>query len=170
MSRLIRRIAAAAAATLIAISLAGPARADDFQWRPIPCFSGGIDRAVVTRDGGLIELDGHVDCSGPNDGGVTFGYARYHGAKRGGVYWSTMHGYAAVAPSSNSILRDLPAGEFAICLVTGFDVRVGCVKITPVPGEPVAVAPLPTDDSLVHWPVEVIGGDSETSPTCGTCW
>jgi len=150
--------------------MAGPARADDLDWQRAPCFSGAIDRAQVSADGMLIALDGHVDCGGPDLGSASFGYARYHGDKHGAFYWTTRQMYEAAAPSLNSIERDLPAGEFAICLVTDFTVRVGCVKITPVSGSAVAVAPLPTDDPLVSWPVEVIGEDSMPSPNCGTCW
>ena len=163
--------ALAAAAVLLstpdAARAGGPGGGGDLEWIRIACFSGAIDRVSV--DGGLIEVDGHVDCGQSLPGSAAFMYALYRD-KQAVAYGSTVSIYGAVAPSPRSIRKDLPAGMFGLCLVTDYTVRVACVTVSPARGGMVTVADLPTGDPLVDQPVVVVGYGGWTDPACATCW
>ncbi|WP_433364030.1 hypothetical protein ACQPZX_33245 [Actinoplanes sp. CA-142083] len=169
MRSFIVRVGAALTAAVVLLAAPATARADDPGWTRIPCASGAIDR--VTASGGLIEVDGHVDCAAdPETPNAAFMYALYRD-KQAVAYWSTMNGYDLTGPATtNSIRKDLPSGQFVICLVTDYNVRVACDTVSPGRGGTVFTTPLPTDDPLVNREVRVHGYDGGGDPACGTCW
>ena len=127
---------------------------------------------LVAAVGGLLLAVGvflpwySTDLENPN---AAFMYALYRD-KDAVAYWSTVNGYALAGPSTNSIRKDLPAGQFVICLVTDYHVRVACDTVSPGRGGTVIATPLPTDDPLVSREVRVHGYDGGGDPVCGTCW
>jgi hypothetical protein len=168
----ILRVAAALATAVLTVSIATPAMAELSTWDPT-CSTGAIDRVEVSGDGRLIAMEAHVDCAqSDTTSQAAYGFALYReGVKEGAAHWSVMGLYASTAPSAISIVKDLPNGDFGLCLVTDANSRIECVKVTAAAkGQATTVTPLPTDDPLVDLPVQVYGRDSSTSPACGTCW
>jgi hypothetical protein len=167
MRHSIVRIIVALIAAVALLSAPAAARADDPVWTRIACSSGAIDRVSAAH--GLLEVDGHVDCDNPETPNAAFMYALYRD-KQAVAYWSTVHSYDLVGPTTNSIRKDLPTGDFTICLVTDYTVRVACDTVTPGRGGTVIATLLRTDDPFVDREVRVDGDDGGGDPACGTCW
>ncbi|MFI5889637.1 hypothetical protein ACIA5D_05895 [Actinoplanes sp. NPDC051513] len=162
------RVGAALTAAVVVLAAPTAARADLQGWARIACSSGAIDR--VSAAGGILEVDGHVDCAAdPETPNAAFMYALYRD-KQAVAYWSTVNSYDLAGPATNSIRKSLPAGQFTICLVTDYTVRVACDTVSPGRGGTVIATPLPTDDSQVSREVRVSGHDGGGDPACGTCW
>jgi hypothetical protein len=166
------RAVAVLAAVLVAAIGPGPALAASPAWQPIACFSGAIDSIeVVDRGGAFVTLSGHLDC-GAYRKGATFGYARFSGgAASGDLPVANLRRYADTSPTLFSEGRYLPDGpvDLAICVVTDYEVRIGCVGMLRTDDEPLLVTQLSADKAVAYdLPIQVVVG--EYRPACGGCW
>jgi hypothetical protein len=169
------RVLTVFAAAVLTLFAAGPAAAVEPGWERIPCTSGAIDRAEVTG-GNLLTLAGHLDCSAsvPKDSTIVprFGYARYESLGPGEIRVVDLLAYSTAGPTTFAETRPahLAHEPFGICVVTDYEVRVGCVKVSwGGPGTPVLVEPLATDDPLVDRTIMFVE-EWSSSPVCGYCW
>lgn len=172
MRRLLVRAAAGLAAAAVVVVTAVPAWADlgDTSWERVPCTSGAIDRAELSEGGQVLTLEGHLDCADSREEPARYGYARYYGDKGMGVLSSPdLRPYAPTGPTVYATVANLVRTDFAVCVVTDYDVRVACVMVE---GKRPAtiVRPLPIDDPLVAFKVQVVPLDVMGSPACGGCW
>jgi hypothetical protein len=163
------------AVTAILAVGAGPAAAAP-PWERMPCFAGAVESTKWYADG-YLELTGRVDCAGTGSA-AAYGVAHY-GAAGGldpdGVFDSTLREYGAQAPSRFLIGNevDIGARDFGLCVVTDYDVRVACVRVTRVGGTAApAVTPLSPNDPLVNRRTTGVYNDSggRATPGCGGCW
>lgn len=159
----------------LAVLTPGPAVATaSSAFTPMPCFSGSIDAAPPNDY--YLQVTGHLDCA--SSGPATFGVAHYYG--RAGdptytsdaVFNSTLRRYASSAPTTFSVSNEIDSEDVGLCVVTDYDVRVACIRITRDKNTSLyVVTPLPTSDPLVNRPVKNILHDfTRTGPSCGGCW
>jgi hypothetical protein len=177
MSRMIRAVVAliatvAAMAVLVAPS---PAVAAEPVWERIECLSGTLDDAPVIQETyalAQVMLSGSLDCAA--FGKATFGFARYDSRNfQGLAYEPYMRPYAYTAPTSFSISNYVERGpvDFALCVVTDYEVRIACVRVTRENWESKLYAfHIKTVDPMVDRPVRVVPKDSSDRPACGHCW
>ncbi|MEJ3742328.1 hypothetical protein WEI85_03395 [Actinomycetes bacterium KLBMP 9797] len=162
---------------MLAVLTPGPAVATASAasaFTPMPCFSGSIN-ATPPNDY-FLQVTGHLDCASSD--AATFGIAHYYG--RAGdpsyisdaIFNSTLRRYATSAPTTFSVGNDFDSEDFGLCVVTDYEVRVACLRITRDKNTSLyAVTPLPTNDPLVNRPVKGILHDfTRTGPSCGGCW
>jgi hypothetical protein len=172
MRRAAVRVAAAIAAAFVVVTTAGPARAATEEWDRIPCTSGAIDLAEVSPDGVRLTLAWHLDCAAvPGRPNARFGHGLYPAKDEAIAPGQGMQGYSQTAPTLFAGTAKVPDHhEFGICVITDFEVRIGCVRVVrEAPGRVVA-EPLPTSDPLVDRPVRYVPYDHEGGGTCGGCW
>ncbi|GAA4467438.1 hypothetical protein [Phytohabitans houttuyneae] len=172
MRRAFVRVVAALAAASVVVATAGPARAASDEWKRIPCTSGAIDRAVASPDGLNLTMEWHLDCAAsPDVPGARFGHGLYPRKGEAVAPGQWLQIYSLTAPTLFAATAKLPdAPELGICVVTDYDVRVGCVRVERYPSGYVAVEPLPTSDPLVDRPVRFVPFDQGGGGTCGGCW
>ncbi|GFJ86815.1 hypothetical protein Prum_004570 [Phytohabitans rumicis] len=133
----------------------------------IPCSSGAIDQVAVT-EAGVMTLEGHLDCAGPE---AAFGYARYDGYGDGTIRVADLRSYGSSAPTLFAEVWQVGLSHepFAVCVVTDYEVRAVCFTVAwDGPGTPVVVASLATDDPLVARSIMFVS-DRDGSPVCGFC-
>lgn len=177
-----RFVAALAAAALVALAHNPALAATDLTFSPMKCLSGSFDRTDPSDD--YLQLTGHLDCAGSGSG-FTFGVAHYYdgGSGQAEMFDSTLRRYGNEAPSAFSVGNEVDFGprRFGLCLVTDYDVRVACVRVTVEKNMTLSVVtPLATDDPLVNRPVtgvylDLPGGPRPRVPggpvpSCGGCW
>ncbi|WP_422770289.1 hypothetical protein ACN28C_26805 [Plantactinospora sp. WMMC1484] len=159
------------AAAVVALFGAGPPAAADDGWERIPCFSGAIERAEITA-GDYVTLTGHLDCGVPeNSTGPRWGYAAFiAGLPYGTLNDADLQTYShgdRTAFSDRMRVDRLP--ELGICVVTDYEVRIACVKVTrKSPTSPMLVGPTDVDDELVDRPLER-RSEGAPNPVCGHC-
>lgn len=160
------------AAVVVALFGAGSPAAADPGWQRIPCFSGAIERAEVA-DGDYLTLTGHLDCGAQEDSPwARWGYAVYMASlPYGTVNEADMYAYShgdQTAFSHRMWVQRLPE-PLGICVVTDFEVRVACVKVTwKSPTSPMLVGATPVEDVLVDRPLQR-RSEGEPNPVCGHC-
>jgi hypothetical protein len=160
------------AAVVAALFGAGSPAAADPGWERIPCFSGAIEQREVT-DGNLLTLTGYLDCGVPEDNpGARWGYAAFMASlSYGTVNDADLHLYSNGQKTafSNSMRVDRLPEQLGICVVTDYDVRIACVKITwKSPTSPMMAWPTTVDDELVDRPLQR-RSQGEPNPVCGHC-
>jgi len=179
MRRAAARVAAALVAAVAVVATAGPAGAGGSAgmgggevWTRIPCFSGAVDDAVVSRDGRSLTLAWHLDCAAsPDEPNARYGHGLYLAKEEAIAPGQGMRQYAWTAPTVHSETAKLPpVADLGICVVTDVDVRIDCVRVTRDADGGVVVASLPTDDPLVDRPVRFVPKETEGGGTCGGCW
>ncbi|MEH1124275.1 hypothetical protein [Micromonospora sp. CPCC 206061] len=154
---------------------ASPVTAGDDEWTRMRCLSGGIDVVSVTEAEFLV-LKGHLDCADRGSGNATFAYARYGDSGPGSVFWFHLQPYAPIAPTEASVENMISpeSNRFAVCLVTDYRVRIGCVMLTRNPGKQGEQAftktPLRPNSPYVSRSVDVTEYLVEGTPACGHCW
>ena len=170
MNRWINRTVVALVA--VAALLPGPALAAKPVWRPIACFSGVIQSAEVTGEAtAFLTLQGRLDCSARRRP-ATFGFARYDSDSEWGLLRLTnLQRYRRTPPTrfdKGKYIEDGPV-NFAICVVTDLDVKIGCVQVLREDwvSRP-EVTPLPAKDAAYGRPFRIMDGDHR--PPCGACW
>ncbi|MCW6006482.1 hypothetical protein K1W54_18145 [Micromonospora sp. CPCC 205371] len=177
MKQTVRAVVAliAMVVTLAMVVAPRPAVAEEPAWERIECLTGTLDEAQVLQETyGLasVTLSGSLDCAA--SGKARFGFARYDSRNyQGLVYEPYMRPYAYTAPTSFSIGNYVERGpvDFAICVVTDYDVRVACVRVVRHDWESkLYVDVVKTVDPMVDRTVRVVPWDSSERPACGHCW
>ncbi|GLI01855.1 hypothetical protein [Phytohabitans aurantiacus] len=170
----VKAVVALATAAAVAVT-ATPAVAEEPVWERVECLTGTLDETQVvqeTYDLAQVALSGSLDCGA--SGKARFGFARYDSRTYNGlVYEPYMRAYAYTAPSPFSISKYVEYGpvDFALCVVTDYDVRIGCVRLTREDWDRKLYAfPIKTDDPMVDRPVRVVPWDGSERPVCGHCW
>ncbi|MGN9909892.1 hypothetical protein ACTMTJ_20300 [Phytohabitans sp. LJ34] len=159
------------AAVLVTLFVVASPAAADPGWERIPCFSGAIEHAEATG-GDYITLTGYLDCGvSPDNPGPRWGYAAYiAGLPHGTLNDEDMHWYSfgdRTAFSNMMLVEPLP--ELGICVVTDYDVRIACVKVTRKSStSPVQVWATSVDDELVNKPFQR-RSEGDPNPVCGHC-
>lgn len=172
MRRSVRAVVAAVAA-MVALAVPSVAAADDPVWERIECLSGSLDDAQVLQDThALVTLSGSLDCAA--FGKAKFGFARYDSRNyQGLVYEPYMRPYAYTAPTTFSTGKYVESGpvDFAVCVVTDYEVRIGCVRVVRESWESkLYVLEMKTTDPMVDRMTRVVPWDSKERPACGHCW
>jgi hypothetical protein len=159
-----------AVAVVALFGASSPAAADP-GWERIPCFSGAIERVEVT-DVDFLTLTGNLDCGVPKDSpGPRWGYAAFvAGLPYGTLNDEDLHAYSFGDQTAFSDrMRVERLSELGICVVTDYEVRIACVKVTRKSAtSPILVGPTTVDDELVNRPFQR-RSEGEPNPVCGHC-
>lgn len=160
------------AVAVFALFGAGSPAAADVGWQRIPCFSGAIERSEAAA-GDLLTLTGYLDCGVTDDNPLPrWGYAVFGaGLPYGTLSEADMRWYShddKTAFSDTLQVTRLPA-DIGICVVTDYDVRIACVKVTwKNATAPMMVWPTSVDDGLVAQPFQR-RNEGDPTPVCGHC-
>lgn len=168
----IARALTALVAVVAAALTSTPAMAAPTQWRRAACFSGAVDSIEVSYRGqAFLTIAGHLDC-GTADKEARFGYARFDSASEWGqLRQADLRRYRHTSPSpfaEGRYVQDGPV-DFAICVVTDYDVQIDCVQVLRT-GQESAVQVQPLADKDVTYGRPVRYGDGGYRPACGGCW
>jgi hypothetical protein len=176
VSSVVVRAFAAVVAVVVAALTPGPAMAmaEEPLWHRATCFTGVIDSIEVTADAqAVLTLGGHLDC-GTRDKLATFGYARYDSSsEQGYLTRADMRRYRQTAPSPFQEGRFVEFGpvDFAICVVTDYDLPVACVQVTRSGWtSELEVTPLYADKGSPYIRTVAIVDENHERPACGGCW
>lgn len=168
------RAFAALIAAVVAVFTPGPAMAEESLWHRATCYSGAIDSIEVTEEAqDVLTLSGHVDC-GTRDKQARFGYARYDASsEEGRLTRADLRRYQHTSPSPFAEGRYVADGpvDFAICVVTDYDLPVACVQVTRRDWvSELEVTPLHADKGSPYVRTVAVVEEWPYRPSCGGCW